>query len=547
MSWPSQVADPEAAEAEEERKRAVIGAVVSCSTEFNNWYFARYSNYTVLIRTTAYCQRFIRNFRIKYQTGLSLRPTIGALTTEELRKAEQTIVHRVQKEAFAKEYEALLKGKPVSRLSPLRWFHPRLSSNEVIRIGGRLGKSYETEEAKHPMVLPARHHITRLLLRHYHEKMLHAGVQLLLSAIRQRFWPLGGRSVAKQIVHKCMRCYRTKPTTIRQFMAELPTPRVTAGRPFTTTGVDYFGPIYIRPGYRRAAVKAYVSVFVCFATKAVHLELAGDLTTSCFIQALRRFVSRRGRCATIFSDNGTNFVGARNQLAELISKLKNKQHHEEIAKECAKDNINWHFNPPGAPHFGGLWEAAVRSAKYHLLRVMGDTAASYEDTLTVLTQVESCLNSRPLTQLTDDPNDMEPLTPGHFLVGGALQALPDADFGKTPINRLTHWQAVQRKVQDFWKRWRLEYLSQLQGRSKRWLPPVAIEPGKLVVVYEDNSPPIHWRMGRIQEIHPGTDGVVRVVTLKTSKGVIQRPVEKICLLPIANDSENRAEDGSSLA
>ncbi|XP_058811047.1 uncharacterized protein LOC131675938 [Topomyia yanbarensis] len=340
MSWPSQVADPEAAEAEEERKRAVIGAVVSCSTEFNNWYFARYSNYTVLIRTTAYCQRFIRNFRKKYQIGLSLRPTIGALTTEELRKAEQTIVHRVQKEAFAKEYEALLKGKPVSRLSPLRWFHPRLSSNEVIRIGGRLGKSYETEEAKHPMVLPARHHITRLLLRHYHEKMLHAGVQLLLSAIRQRFWPLGGRSVAKQIVHKCMRCYRTKPTTIRQFIAELPTPRVTAGRPFTTTGVDYFGPIYIRPGYRRAAVKAYVSVFVCFATKAVHLELAGDLTTSCFIQALRRFVSRRGRCATIFSDNGTNFVGARNQLAELISKLKNKQHHEEITKECAKDNIN---------------------------------------------------------------------------------------------------------------------------------------------------------------------------------------------------------------
>lgn len=278
-----------------------------------------------------------------------------------------------------------------------------------------------------------------------------------------------------------------------------------------------------------------MAIFICLATKAVHLELVSDLSTDRFLQALRRFVARRGRCASIYSDNGTNFVGARNKLQDFLKLLKSRDHHDAISKECAKDGIQWHFIPPSAPHFGGLWEAAVRSSKHHLLRVVGESPVHPEDFNTLLTQVEACLNSRPLTPLSDDPNDLEPLTPAHFLIGTSLQSIPEPDLGELPINRLDAVQLTQRRLQDFWKRWRREYLCQLQARTKRWQPAVQVDVGKLVVIKDENQPPTKWKMGRITDVHPGKDGIVRVVTLKTATGILTRPVEKLCILPLPND------------
>lgn len=301
-------------------------------------------------------------------------------------------------------------------------------------------------------------------------------------------------------------------------MGELPSPRVTVSRPFTKTGVNFFGPVYVRPVPRRTAVKAYVAVFICLCTKAVHLELVSDLSTDRFLQALRRFVSRRGKCSDIYSDNGTNFVGARNKLTEIGKLMTDHNHRDRITRELARDKITWHFNPPSAPHFGGLWEAAVRSAKTHLIRVIGEIPASSEDFSTLLTQVEACLNSRPLTAMSDDPNDYEALTPAHFLVGSSLHALPDSEVTNIPMNRLNRFQLIQQKVQHFWIRWRREYLSQLQARTKRWKPAIPVEIGKLVVIKDENSSPTRWKMGRIVAVHPGEDNVVRVVTLKTATG-----------------------------
>lgn len=324
-------------------------------------------------------------------------------------------------------------------------------------------------------------------------------------------------------------------------MGELPSPRVTASRPFTKTGVDYFGPVYIRPAPRRSAVKAYVSVFICLCTKAVHLELVSDLSTERFLQALRRFIARRGRPSDIYSDNGTNFVGANNKLLELFRLLRDPVHRERITTELADNGIQWHFNPPSAPHFGGLWEAAVRSAKTHLLKVIGESIISSEDFSTLLAQVESCLNSRPLVPMSDDPDDLEPLTPAHFLVGSSLQALPDTELLNIPSNRLNQYQQIQQKLQHFWTRWRREYLNQLQARTKRWKPAIPVEIGKLVIVKDENVPPIRWKMGRIIAVHPGKDDVIRVVTVKTATGEVKRPVEKICILPIPiNCEEDKA-------
>ncbi|XP_055589329.1 uncharacterized protein LOC129741616 [Uranotaenia lowii] len=524
-SWPVQPIRMETEAVTSELKRKAANVATTENQRFIDWYVEKFSSFSDLIRKTAYWMRLIKHFR-------KLEPTpTGFLTTPELKEAEYTIIRLIQQSAFSEEWKQLSKGEEVHRGSPMRYFNPILESDNLIRLGGRLKYAQIPEGARHPIALPVRHHFTKLLLEAYHKRLLHAAPQLLLSNVRLHYWPLGGRSYVRHIVHQCLRCHRTKPKAIEQFMGELPRARVTAAPPFARTGIDYFGPVYIRQGPRRAPLKAYVALFICLCTKAIHLELVSDLSTEKFLQALRRFIGRRSIPTDLFSDNGTNFVGARNQLKDLLANLRDRQHHQQITKECAEQGIQWHFNPPAAPHFGGLWEAAVKSAKIHLLKVLGDNAVSYEDFNTLLIQVEACLNSRPITPLSEDPNDLEPLTPGHFIAGRPLQQLPDRDFTDKKPGQLKQYQLMQQKLQFFWARWHNEYLSQLQGRFKRWKRAVEIKVGQLVVLKNENTPPMRWRLGRIQQLHPGEDGVVRVVTLKTSSGVLKRPVEKLCLLP----------------
>ncbi|XP_065075469.1 uncharacterized protein LOC135699169 [Ochlerotatus camptorhynchus] len=375
--WPTTAEIPTEDEHQIETRRTVAAGTSSTLANFNDWYISKFPNYTSLIRCTAVWQRLIRRLKTR-----SADHTVGFLTISELRQA--TIIRLIQRETFSEERTALSQGRLVSRKSPLRWFNPYLPEDQLLRVGGRLRHSNESEGTKHPLVLPAYHRLTRMITEHYHHILLHAGPQLLLSTIRLKFWPLGGRNVARQVVHRCLKCFRAKPPPLQQFMGELPSARVTVSRPFAKAGVDYFGPVFVRPGPRRVAVKAYVAVFICMATKAVHLELVSDLSTDRFLQALRRFIGRRGRCTDMYSDNGTNFVGARNRLQELFTMLRDSKHQEAVTKYCTNEGIQWHFNPPNAPHFGGLWEAAVRSAKHHLLRVVGEEPISPEDFQTLL-------------------------------------------------------------------------------------------------------------------------------------------------------------------
>ncbi|XP_058826837.1 uncharacterized protein LOC131686859 [Topomyia yanbarensis] len=258
-----------------------------------------------------------------------------------------------------------------------------------------------------------------------------------------------------------------------------------------------------------------------------------------FIAALRRFIARRGCPAELHSDNGTNFQGAKNTLAALYQMLNDKHCHEKIISECTSKLIRWKFIPPRAPNFGGLWEAAVKTAKSSLIKTIGNCKLSYEDFATLLTQIEGNMNSRPLTPLSEDPAELDVLTPGHFLTGSSLSSLPDPDYCNIQTSRLKHYQQLQQLVQQHWIRWKKEYLTELNSQQQKSSAPVEIHVDQLVLVREDNKPSLSWPLARIIAIHSGEDGCARVVSVKTAAGTYTRPTSRIYLLPTSTSFQQQ--------
>lgn len=315
----------------------------------------------------------------------------------------------------------------------------------------------------------------------------------------------------------------------------MPSGRVTISRPFTHCGVDYAGPVTLRESKRRNARnhKAYISIFVCFATKAVHIELVSDLTSDTFIGALKRFISRRGKPAHMYSDNGTSFVGAQKQLKEFYEFIHSDQVKSSVNQFLRDQETSWTFIPPNAPHFGGLWEAAVKSAKHHMYRIVGKAHLMFEELQTVLCEIEAILNSRPLTPLSEDPNDLAYLSPGHFLVGTAMNSFPYPDLNDINENRLVRWQRVEQIRQHFWHRWSTEYLHLLQERHK-WKASkgAQLKPNQIVLIKQPGLAPLQWSLGRVREVHVGADGIARSAIVQTAKGSLTRPLTKLAILPV---------------
>ncbi|XP_046590191.1 uncharacterized protein LOC124293393 isoform X2 [Neodiprion lecontei] len=485
--------------------------------------FKNFSSYTRLIRVVAYCLRFSPNNNVK-----------GALTIKEIEEAEYRVIRLIQQAHFQDEIDRLLSEERV-KCAKLGSLNPRVDERGLIRVGGRINKADISLDQRNPILLPSRHHVTDLLIRHTHEKFFHTGIQSTLYSIRQRFWILDGRNQIRKVVRRCVRCirFRAKPETYK--MADLPKSRVDNAPPFYHTGVDYFGPILAKEKKHRnrSSIKVYGCVFICMSTKAIHIEIASDLSTDAFIAALRRFVSRRGIPGHIYSDNGTNFVGANSQLREFYAVRESEDFRSQLYEFTSTRKIEWHFNPPLSPHFGGIWEAAVKSCKHHLKRVMCDFLFTYEELTTLAIEIEGILNSRPLCPISTDPNDPIALTPAHFLVGRPLTMLPENDLSLVPDNRISSWQLITKTRQEFWRRWQLEYLSELQKRQK-WINPTKnIALDTVVLLIDKNQPCMQWRLGRVVELHPGDDGVVRVVTVKTTRGLYKRNTRSICALPIS--------------
>ncbi|XP_071043395.1 uncharacterized protein [Parasteatoda tepidariorum] len=299
-------------------------------------------------------------------------------------------------------------------------------SDGLIRVGGRLAHSNLKFNQKHPVILPAGNKIVEFIFQYYHKRDFHVGPQALLNTVRLKYRPIGGRNAARKVVHECVECFRNNPVVANQIMGDLPAERVTPSSVFLNAGIDLCGPFEIKyKGQRKGTLqKIYVALFICMATKAVHIDVS-DLTSEALIATLKRFFARRGRSSMIFSDNAANFTGASAELKRLYKLMLSS---EDVSNMLSSEGIRWTFLPPRAPNFGGLWEAGVKSFKYHFKRVVGSARLTLEQFLTVITQIEGILNSRPLTPLPTDTDEFQVITPAHFLIGKPINSIPEPNF-----------------------------------------------------------------------------------------------------------------------
>nr|CAI5859790.1 unnamed protein product [Callosobruchus analis] len=330
------------------------------------------------------------------------------------------------------------------------------------------------------------------------------------------------------------KCFRLRPRSEHPEMSDHKAFQVTPSvKPFLHTGTDFAGPLKVTPTRGRGirTQKAYICLFVCLTTKAVHIELASDLSTPCFLSALKRFLCRRGPVAHLYCDNGTNFVGAKRYLDEIHKFLSSSYHKTQFAEVLAENRINFHFNPPAAPHFGGSWEANIKSIKTHLFRVIGEQILTFEEMTTLLAQIESVLNSRPLCRtLSPDPSEPLALTPAHFLNFTPLKYLPAPDIKEDRLHLLQRHNLIDKLLQSFWTGWKAEYLHTLQTREKWNTTSHPVSVGSVVIV-SNNTPPLQWPLGVIEEVFPAKDGIVRVAKVRTASGSYVRPVVRLCPLP----------------
>lgn len=445
---------------------------------------------------------------------------------------EHMVLRQIQRAHFAAEIKALESRQPLPGKSKILSQNPFIDGFGMLRVGGRLQNSYVSYNQKHPIILPSHSQVTTNLIHLAHHATLHGTNSLTASYLRFKFHILRCADRIKILLRSCPKCIRLAKERHEQLMGSLPTNRVNPHRPFLCTGVDYAGPFTVKAykGRCNKFLKSYVALFVCFTTKAIHLELVSELTATAFYAAFRRFVSRRGNCQTLHSDCGTNFVKGNKLMMEEVYKAE-KTWKSELAIDFQAMGTKWEFNPPGAPHFGGLWEAGVKSMKTHLTKTLGNTILTSEEFNTLLIQIEGILNSRPLCPLNSDSTDCLALTPAHFLIGECIVSPPDRAYDLESKHPLDRWQFIQKMKQMFWVSWKREYLHRLNVRPKWKSPGIEYKIDDLVLLTDENTPATYWPMAKIVDTHPGRDGVTRVVTLKTSKGqFFKRPTAKIRLL-----------------
>ena len=489
---------------------------------------SRYSSYHKMLAITAWCLRFIH--KIKHPHSSSVITGGRRLSTGQ---AEVRLAKLSQGRFFSKELHSLFLSQAVAPSSRLIALAPFVDDNQLPRVGGRLKKSSLSYSQSYPIILSSKDVFTKLMFNSVHECLGHCGPSLLLCHVGKRFHVLGARKLARTVCSQCTTCRRAAPQPQKQYMGDLPLERVNFTPPFTITGLDFAGPFTIKMGYTWKPVKldAHICICVCFSTKAVHIKVISELTTKALLLGLSRFCDRRVCPRIIYSDNGSNFRGAQSHLRTLYKFLRAEVTTSEIHQHMLKNGVDWNTIPQRSPHFGGLWESAVKSMKHHLKRVIGSQVLSFEELQTVSCKVEACLNSRPLLSITSHNTDgLVSLTAGHFLSFRPPESFPhDPRLPEEP-SLLKRWDMCLSIMHHFWIRWHQEYVQTLQGRTKwRKIQP-NLQIGDIVILKEKWPKMLHWPLAKIVDVYPGEDGIVRVAKIQTEFGTYKRPTVKLALL-----------------
>lgn len=448
----------------------------------------------------------------------------------KMKDLEKRIWRFSQARSFGSQLTVLKTNMPLARGDKLARLSPHLME-DLLCVGSRV--QIDCVESSNPIILSSDDHVVRVYIKKLHIDYKHPGKAHMTALLNERFYIFGLSRFLAKLLKSCKSCIRINGKPENPIMAPLPPARTNpVPRPFTDTGVDFFGPLTIAQG--RKSVKAYGVLFTCLASRAVHLEIAYSLNVSSFLAAFRRFVCRRGCPSTVYSDQGTNLVGANTVMRKEVASLDKTA----IGNYAFERKIHWHFSPPKASHFGGIWERLIRSTRKILMATLCDIRRllTAEELETLMCEAEFILNSRPLTPVSAESTDMGPITPNHLLMGASSPAYAISDESSNLKYYQERWKLVQHLADNFWRRWRREYLPTLRLRPK-WLKRQRnLEAGDLVLVVDGDAPRGSWPTALIERTHPSKDGVVRKATVRIVRpsgsdvSILERPVHKLVLV-----------------
>ena len=492
----------------------------------------KYSTYLKLLRVTAYVHRFIRNCRRPRDERLT-----NSLSATELKEAEVKWLRSCQTTNFQDEVENLQSNS--TRLPLVKQLRLYLDQQGLLRCGGRIHNAPLEYDVKFPYLLPKKHVLTKLIVFDVHKNQLHSGVNSTITQIRQKYWIPSIRQCVRSLLRTCIQCTRV---TGRPYAAPDPPPlpkvRVSEAPPFSVTGVDFTGALFVKNA-TGSETKCYICLFTCASTRAVHLEVVQDLSTDSFLQAFRRFASRKSLPMVMISDNATTYIAAANHLKKLFNS-------QVVQEELSRKGTEWRFIPKRAPWYGGFWERLIGLTKTSLKKILGRRYVCMETLQTIVTEIEAVINDRPLTHVSSSIDDLEPLTPSHLLYGRKMTSLPHHTH--LPDDEMTQIQSDQTTltnrakqqsdiIEQFWRRWKSEYLTALRefhtttgSNEKR------IRVGDVVQIY-DEGPRIRWKLAVVLELMTGNDGSVRAAKIKTKRGITNRPIVKLYPLETVSDVE----------
>ncbi|GBO18127.1 hypothetical protein AVEN_72965-1 [Araneus ventricosus] len=414
-------------------------------------------------------------------------------TADEIQNAEYFWIKYVQAEFYSAEISALRSNKQLQNSSEIKSLVPFLDEDSLLRITGRLLEAELCFGEKHPVIHPRRCEFTELLVIREHERIGHCGVSATLTQLRKKYCIPKGHQLVKTMIRICLICkkYNAKPAD--QLSGQLPRDRISQSPPFQIVGIDFAGAILVKDN--KETHKSYVALFTCAVTRAVHLELVSDMSTKCFLLALRRFLSRRGNC---------KFIVER------------------------------------APWWGGFYERLVKTVKEPLRKILGKALLTFEELATILSEVEVIVNNRPLTYVENDPGEPEPLTPAHFLELGYGDSkypvhfieLIDSSTARESYKKRKTYQILLLK--QLWRRWKEQYLLQLKTVNHFKTPSLHknLKLNDVVLVEGNVKSKLLWKLGVIKEIFIGRDNNVRSCLIKTSKGLFKKPIQLLYPLEI---------------